>query len=280
MRTRIIVDSTTDLAPELKGQVEIVPLTVSFGTEEYIDGITITHEEFYNRLIESDVLPTTSQATPAAFAEYLESVASAGDSAVVITLSSKLSGTYQSAVLAAEDYPNIYVVDSQSVAIGTGVLAQYAVELAQQGMGAEEIAQVLTQQREKVCVVALLDTLEYLKKGGRISKTVAFAGGVLNIKPVVTVQDGAVALIGKARGSRNGNNLLVEKIREAGGVDFERPVLLGYTGLSSALLEKYVDDSKALWADHVDKLDGCLLCSVIGTHAGPGAVAVAFFRKG
>ena len=172
------------------------------------------------------------------------------------------------------------MVDSQSVAIGTGVLAQYAVELAQQGMGAEEIAQVLTQQREKVCVVALLDTLEYLKKGGRISKTVAFAGGMLNIKPVVTVQDGAVALIGKARGSRNGNNLLVEKIREAGGVDFERPVLLGYTGLSSALLEKYVDDSKALWADHVDKLDGCLLCSVIGTHAGPGAVAVAFFRKG
>ena len=160
------------------------------------------------------------------------------------------------------------------------VAAAAAVELAQQGMGAEEIAQVLTQQREKVCVVALLDTLEYLKKGGRISKTVAFAGGVLNIKPVVTVQDGAVALIGKARGSRNGNNLLVEKIREAGGVDFERPVLLGYTGLSSALLEKYVDDSKALWADHVDKLDGCLLCSVIGTHAGPGAVAVAFFRKG
>ena len=125
-----------------------------------------------------------------------------------------------------------------------------------------------------------MDTLEYLKKGGRISKTVAFAGGMLNIKPVVTIQDGAVALIGKARGSRNGNNLLVEKIREAGGVDFERPVLLGYTGLSSALLEKYVDDSKALWADHVDKLDGCLLCSVIGTHAGPGAVAVAFFRKG
>ena len=108
----------------------------------------------------------------------------------------------------------------------------------------------------------------------------AFAGGMLNIKPVVTIQDGAVALIGKARGSRNGNNLLVEKIREAGGVDFERPVLLGYTGLSSALLEKYVDDSKALWADYVDKLDGCLLCSVIGTHAGPGAVAVAFFRKG
>ncbi len=280
MCVRIIVDSSTDVSEKYREKIQFVPLTVRFGDREYLDGVELSKYQFYEMLVESDVLPTTSQATPAAFAEYLESVASAGDSAVVITLSSKLSGTYQSAVLAAEDYPNIYVVDSQSVAIGTGVLAQYAVELAQQGMGAEEIAQVLTQQREKVCVVALLDTLEYLKKGGRISKTVAFAGGMLNIKPVVTVQDGAVALIGKARGSRNGNNLLVEKIREAGGVDFERPVLLGYTGLSSALLEKYVDDSKALWADHVDKLDGCLLCSVIGTHAGPGAVAVAFFRKG
>ena len=280
MCVRIIVDSSTDVSEKYREKIQFVPLTVRFGDKEYLDGVELSKHQFYEMLVESDVLPTTSQATPAAFAEYLESVASAADSAVVITLSSKLSGTYQSAVLAAEDYPNIYVVDSQSVAIGTGVLAQYAVELAQQGMGAEEIAQVLTQQREKVCVVALLDTLEYLKKGGRISKTVAFAGGMLNIKPVVTVQDGAVALIGKARGSRNGNNLLVEKIREAGGVDFERPVLLGYTGLSSALLEKYVDDSKALWADHVDKLDGCLLCSVIGTHAGPGAVAVAFFRKG
>ena len=280
MCVRIIVDSSTDVSEKYREKIQFVPLTVRFGDKEYLDGVELSKHQFYEMLVESDVLPTTSQATPAAFAEYLESVASAGDSAVVITLSSKLSGTYQSAVLAAEDYPNIYVVDSQSVAIGTGVLAQYAVELAQQGMGAEEIAQVLTQQREKVCVVALLDTLEDLKKGGRISKTVAFAGSVLNIKPVVTVQDGAVALIGKARGSRNGNNLLVEKIREAGGVDFERPVLLGYTGLSSALLEKYVDDSKALWADHVDKLDGCLLCSVIGTHAGPGAVAVAFFRKG
>ena len=280
MCVRIIVDSSTDVSEKYREKIQFVPLTVRFGDKEYLDGVEISKHQFYEMLVESDVLPTTSQATPAAFAEYLESVASAGDSAVVITLSSKLSGTYQSAVLAAEDYPNIYVVDSQSVAIGTGVLAQYAVELAQQGMGAEEIAQELTQQREKVCVVALLDTLEYLKKGGRISKTVAFAGGMLNIKPVVTVQDGAVALIGKARGSRNGNNLLVEKIREAGGVDFERPVLLGYTGLSSALLEKYVDDSKTLWADHVDKLDCCLLCSVIGTHAGPGAVAVAFFRKG
>ena len=128
-------------------------------------------------------------------------------------------------------------------------------------------------------VIALLDTLEYLKKGGRISKTVAFAGGVLNIKPVVTVQDGVVALIGKARGSRNGNNLLVEKINQSGGVDFSLPVLLGYTGLNSALLDKYVEDSRGLWAEELDSIPKTLLCSIIGTHVGPGAVAVAFFRK-
>ena len=162
MKVRIIVDSTADMAPRYRGRAAVAPLTIHFGGEELIDGVSIDRRRFYERLVESDALPTTSQASPAVFQQLYEDAKRAGESAVVITISSKLSGTYQSAVLAAEDYPNIYVVDSQSVAIGTGVLAQYAVELAQQGMGAEEIAQVLTQQREKVCVVALLDTLEYL----------------------------------------------------------------------------------------------------------------------
>ena len=280
MKTRIIVDSTADLVPEIKARVSPVPLTVHFGQEEYIDGVTIDNKTFYEKLIESDVLPTTSQATPAMFDSVFREVAAAGDSAVVICLSSKLSGTYQSACIAAEDYENIYVVDSLSVAIGTGVLAEYAVRCAEEGMPASLIASLVTQRREDICVIALLDTLEYLKKGGRISKTVAFAGGVLNIKPVVTVTEGEVALIGKARGSRNGNNLLVEKIRQAGGVDFTLPVLLGYTGLSSALLDKYVEDSRELWKDALEEIPRSLLCSVIGTHVGPGAVAAAFFKKG
>lgn len=280
MSVRIIVDSSTDVKESYRGKIQFVPLTVRFGETEYYDGVNLSKKEFYEKLVESDALPTTSQATPAMFDTVFRETAAAGDSAVVITLSSKLSGTYQSAALAADGYEDIYVVDSLSVAIGAGVLAELGVQLAEQGRSAAEIAETLTGMREDVCVVALLDTLEYLKKGGRISRTVAFAGGVLNIKPVVTVQDGAVALIGKARGSRNGNNLLVEKINQAGGVDFDRPVLLGYTGLSPALLEKYVEDSKALWEKHVDQLDGCLLCSVIGTHVGPGAVAVAFFKRG
>lgn len=279
MSVRIIVDSSTDVADQYRSRITVVPLTVCFGDEEYFDGVTLDKQEFYRKLVESDVLPSTSQATPAMFDEVFREVVAAGDSAVVICLSSKLSGTYQSAVIAAEDYENIYVVDSLSVAIGTGVLAEYAVRCAEQGMPASLIAGILTQKREDVCVIALLDTLEYLKKGGRISKTVAFAGGVLNIKPVLTVSDGEVSLIGKARGSRNGNNLLVEKINQSGGVDFSMPVLLGYTGLNSDLLDKYVEDSRSLWEDAVDEIPKNLLCSVIGTHVGPGAVAVAFFKK-
>lgn len=280
MSVRIIVDSSTDVGEQYRSRIEVVPLTLHFGDQEYFDGVTIDKQEFYRKLVESDVLPTTSQATPAMFDSVFREVAAAGDSAVVICLSSKLSGTYQSACIAAEDYENIYVVDSLSVAIGTGVLAEYAVRCAEEGMPASLIASLVTQRREDICVIALLDTLEYLKKGGRISKTVAFAGGVLNIKPVVTVTEGEVTLIGKARGSRNGNNLLVEKIRQAGGVDFTLPVLLGYTGLSSALLDKYVDDSRELWKDALEEIPRSLLCSVIGTHVGPGAVAAAFFKKG
>ena len=279
MAVRIIVDSSTDVSETYREKIRKVPLSVCFGQTEYLDGVTLDKQEFYRKLVESDVLPTTSQATPAAFDAVFREVAEAGDSAVVITLASPLSGTYQSACLAAEDYDNIYVVDGMTVAVGTGVLAEFAANLAEQGMEAEKIAEMVTLKREDVRVIALLDTLEYLKKGGRISKTVAFAGGVLNIKPVVTFQDGQVQLIGKARGSRNGNNLLVEKINESGGVDFSKPVLLGYTGLSSALLDKYEADSSSLWQGHTEKLERCLMCSVIGTHAGPGAVAVAFFRK-
>ena len=279
MRVRIIIDSTTDLAPELRGQVEIVPLTVSFGTEEYIDGVTITHEEFYNKLIESDVLPTTSQATPAAFEKVFKEVAAAGDSAVVITLASQFSGTCQSARIAAEDYDNIYVVDSGSVTLGAGILAEYALHCARSGMTAAEIAGLLEKKKEDICLIAMLDTLEYLKKGGRISAAVAFAGGLLNIKPVVNVKDGVINMLGKARGSKQGNNLLVQEIEKTGGIDFDMPILLGYSGLSDALLKKYISDSAPLWENGIDTLRYTSIGSVVGTHAGPGAIAAAFFHK-
>ena len=279
MKVRIITDSTADVTAQVRQQLYRVPLTVHFGEEEYIDGETITHQQFYEKLVECDVMPTTSQATPAAFAQVFEEVAQAGESAVVITLASQLSGTYQSAVIAAADYENIYVVDSGTVAIGAGILTELALRMANSGMDACAIAGALEEEKKKIRVVALLDTLEYLKRGGRISKTVAFAGGLLNIKPVVAIQDGRIQMLGKARGSKQGNNLLVTQIQEAGGVDFGKPLLLGYTGLSDALLQKYIADSSQLWQDHAEQLHHTLIGSVIGTHAGPGAVAVAFFHN-
>ena len=280
MSVRIIVDSTADVSASILPRLEVVPLKVHFGDEEYIDGVTIDHKTFYEKLIESDVLPTTSQATPAAFTGLYERITAEGDSAVVLTISSKLSGTYQSAVIAAEDYGDqIYVVDTQSAAIGAGILAELALWLADSGMDASAIAERIEREREKVCIVAMLDTLEYLKKGGRISKAVAFAGSLLSIKPVISLDDGEIKILGKARGSRQGNNLLVQEIEKAGGVDFKKPLLLGYTGLSDLLLQKYVEDSKALWETGTDSLRFAPIGSVIGTHAGPGAIAVAFFKK-
>ncbi len=279
MNVKIIVDSTTDLNESIKERFCIVPLTICFGEEEYVDGVTISHQTFYEKLVESDVLPTTSQATPAAFKKMFDEVLGPEDSAVVITISALLSGTWQSAMIAASDYPNVHVVDGSSAAIGSGILAEYALQLVKEGKSAEEIAGILEEKKKDVCLIAMLDTLEYLKKGGRISSTAAFAGGLLNIKPVLNIKDGKINILGKARGSRQGNNLLIQEIQKAGGIDFSMPILLGYTGLTDVLLKKYIADSRALWEDAADHLSYTTIGSVVGTHTGPGVIAAAFFKK-
>ena len=272
-KTRIVVDSTANLSKELQDKVTVVPLTVSFGEESYIDGVTISPEEFYEKLVSSDVLPTTSQATPAAFEEVFDSIVADGDSAVVLTLASKLSGTYQSATIAADKYPdNIFVVDTKSVAMGSGILAECALALAEQGVSARDIAATLNEEREHVRVVAMVDTLEYLKRGGRISKTVAFAGGLLNLKPLIAVVDGEITTLGKARGAKQAFAMLNDEIAKT--LDNDKPILLGYTGVSDDNLQAYIAGN-----DLFPHPRYTVLCSVIGTHVGPGAVAVAYFAK-
>ena len=281
MALRILVDSTFDFTPEqleLTG-IEVVRLHVNFGGEDFVDGVDITPEGFYERLIESDALPTTSQAAPADFAEAFERLTANGDEVVCLTISSKLSGTYQSAMIAAVDFEGrVRVVDTLNVALGAQILARYALRLASGGRGMDEVADKLERVKGRVHIIALLDTLEYLKRGGRISAAAAAVGGVFSIKPVITIRDGAVAVIGKARGSKNGENLLSQLI-EKHGVDFTMPYVLGYTGLSDALLQKYKADSARLWVGYAKDLPVSIVGSVVGTHAGPGAIAVAFFGK-
>lgn len=280
MAVQIIVDSTADIMPEIKERLKVVPLTVHFGETEYIDGVTINHKEFYEKLVESDVLPTTSQPNPAAFEQVYKEVVESGDTAVVLTVASKLSGTHQSAVIAAEDYENqIYVVDSKTVAIGSSLLAELALELADSGMDAKSIAEKMEAERDNVCLIAMVDTLEYLYKGGRLSKTSAIVGGMLSIKPILSVADGAISVIGKARGSKQGNKLLLSEIEKAGGVDFAKPFLFGYTGVNDEFLQKFIGECNQLWQGKSGDLRYTAIGSAIGTHAGPGAVALAFLKK-
>lgn len=280
MSVRLIVDSTADLVSGARDNLTVLPMTIRFGDTEYQDGVNMSHRAFYEKLVESDELPTTSQITPYAFTERCQQAVDDGEQVVVITVSQKLSGTYQSAVLAAQDFPGqVFVVDSRSVAVGEGILVEYALGLMARGLDAPAIVRELETARERIQVIALLDTLEYLKRGGRISKAVAFAGGLMAIKPVVSLADGEVVMLGKARGSRQGNNMLAQQIEAVGGVDFSMPVILGYTGLSDALLQKYIQDSAELWRDGADALPITTVSGAVGTHAGPGAIAVAFFRK-
>lgn len=282
MAVRFIMDSSSDILPSEAKKLGIIhiPLKVRFGEKEYGDAVDLTHREFYEKLIESDDLPTTSQIPPAEFEDAYEEVIGAGDTAVVVTVSGKLSGTYQSAMIAAADYQGkVYVVDSESVSLGERILILEGLKLRDQGLSAAEIAQNLDRMKKEIRVLALLDTLEYLKKGGRISAAAALAGGLLSIKPVITLVDGTIEVVGKARGSKQGNNLLRELVVRNDGIDFNRELCLAYSGLSDSMLQKYMEDSAELWQGKTDRLPTATVGCAIGTHAGPGAIAVAFFCR-
>lgn len=287
MAVRIITDSASDLALAQAQElgVTLAPLKVVFSTEEYRDVFDLESEEFFEKLIESDDVPSTSAVAPGEWAELIAHAAQDGSEVLVLTLSSKLSATYQSALTALELLPaeqaaRVSVFDTLSATVGQQLLVRVACQLRDEGLGAVQIVERLAELRGRVRVLALLDTLEYLKKGGRISSTVALAGKLLSIKPVITVEDGEVRLVGQARGSKNGRNLLVETVEAAGGVDENLPFRLVYSGLSSKTLMKY-------WQDNAQRFLSCwqdeppISCigPVIGTHIGPDALGVAFFAK-
>ena len=274
MGIRIIVDSTADLTPQVRERVTVVPLTVHFGEQEFVDGVNITGYQFYEMLETSGVLPTTSQATPYAFSAAFGQAVADGEEVIALVVSSRLSGTYQSAVIAAEDYPGkVHVVDSRNIAIGLAILTEYALHLVDEGKSATEIVELLNRQRERVRLMAVVDTLEYLQRGGRLSKTAAIAGGILSIKPIIALVDGEIKVLAKGRGAKQAVSLLNQEIAKAGR-DKTMPVLLGYTGTSAEQLHKYRQENEDLWPCEVPE---SIVCGVVGTHAGPGAVAVAFF---
>lgn len=282
MAVKLMIDSASDMSKEETDKlgITLIPMEIRFNEEVYLDGINLLPKTFYEKLIESDDLPQTSQINPFRFEEEFEKEVAKGNEVVAITISSKLSGTFANAKQASEKFAGkVFVVDSLNACIGERLLCQYALTLIQKGMSAKEIYEKLEEVKKRVNVMAMVGTLEYLKKGGRISATVAFAGNLFSIKPVIAVVDGEIKMVGKAIGSKKANNLLCNLVKEKGGIDFSMPYGVVWSGLDETLLKKYVEDSASLWQEDTDNVPAYMIGSTIGTHVGPGAIGVAFFEK-
>lgn len=290
MAVRILIDSASDIdsvEAETLG-VTLLPMEVRIGSVDYLDGVNLSHREFFEKLVENTELPKTSQINEYRFDESFNELTKNGDEVVAIVMSSKLSGTFNNAKRAAKKYgEKVYVVDSLNVCIGERILCNLALRLKNEGKSAREIAAELDEKKKRIKLIALLDTLEYLKKGGRISAVTAIVGSVFSIKPVIAIVNGEVKAIGKAMGSKQGNNLLRRMIAKGNGVDFSLPFAGAYSGLSDALLKKYLEDSAELcsgaegemYTAATEKLPRYMIGSTIGVHIGPGAIGVAFFEK-
>lgn len=279
MSVRIITDAGSDLSySHAKNMdVEFVPMTVRFGQEEYRAGIDLNNEEFYNKLVASRELPTTSQPTPFAFASVYEKVKAAGDEAVVLCVSSALSGTYQSAVIASDGYEDcIHVVDTCSVSIGQRILVEYALQLRRNGADALQIASALEAKKTDVCVYGAVETLEYLIKGGRLSKAAGAIGSMLGIKPVLCIAEGSLAVAGKARGPKAAVTMTHDLIGKT-GVDKTMPFGIGYTGTDPAVAEAFLSVVGKDFAGSETPI--YQVGSTVGTHTGPGLYLAAFFKK-
>lgn len=278
---RILTDSSADFSAEEQARLELVsvPLQVNFGPEEvYRDGVDLAGDIFYEKLAAAKQLPTTSQPAPEAFLQEFESAKEAGDQVVAVLISSKLSGTLQSARLAAqlsgwEDH--IFLVDSLSVTMGLHLLVRRALALRADGYSAAQIADLVEHERADLRLYAVVDTLTYLQKGGRLPRATAVAGTLLGIKPVITVQDGKLAVAGKARGLAGAYVHIFKLISgEKGGLDILRPYVLGYTGHADTVRPFYRYICEQL---HLPKPPVVPIGAAIGTHAGPGACGIAYF---
>ena len=278
---KIITDSTSDIsqiqAKELG--ITVLPLRVIFKDGEYEDGIDLQIDEFYNKLVSSDTLPSTSQLTPEQFMPLFEDAKNNNDTIIVITLSAHLSGTYQSAVIAKDmcEYDNIHIIDSLSVTLGLQILVRQAIDLLNKGYSAEEIVEILEKDKNRIHVFALVETLEYLKKGGRLSSVSAIAGTILNIKPIVEVKNGKVDVAGKARGLTGAFGKMIKLIEQYGGIDTSKYYCVGYTGKKDNLYAflEYANGKLDLKDSIVSPIG-----SVVGTHAGPGVCGIAFYDLG
>lgn len=276
---RIVTDSTCDLTKERLAELGVicVPLTVHFGEEVYRDGVDLTNPEFYEKLRGIPEIPTTAQPTPHAFEEVFAQCLERGEDVVCVLISTELSGTAQSAHIAKNtlERDEIHIVDSRTACLALGLLVEIAVQRAAEGWSAGEITRELESLTKRIRINAAVETLEYLKKGGRLSGTAAALGTMLNIHPLVGILGGKVVQLGKARGKKKMFESL-RKMTEEDGIDDNYPVLLGHAQSMEnyeqlrQVCQPLTEENKVLYGE---------IGSVIGTHAGPGVVAIAYIKK-
>ncbi|HEX4756280.1 MAG TPA: DegV family protein [Candidatus Dormibacteraeota bacterium] len=273
---RVVTDSTSDILPAAAAQlgVDVVPLTVRFGDEQFRDGVDLSPEQFYGRLSDTPVQPSTSQPTPEQFAEVYRRHADAGDSVVSVHISAKLSGTIQSASLAAQEFGDgvVRVVDSMTVSAGTQFLVRGALADIAAGAGQDEVVEHMEERRERIGVYVLLDTLTYLQRGGRIGRAQGLLGGILNVKPLLRVAEGEVQPEARVRSRQQGIAKLVELAAAQRPLEALAVFHCGAPNLLALIEPK-------LRADHpgLAILEG-QLGAVVGTYSGPGGVGIATLR--
>lgn len=279
MGVSIIADSASDVSQDTAKEwgINILPLKIRFGEEEFLDGVTITNERFYERLTSGEI-PKTSQISPADYEDAFKAEIEKGNEVVCLTISSGVSGTFQSANIAAGEFDGkVHVVDSKQFCISYYILVEQAVRLRDEGKSAKEIAEAIDELTDKATVLSIFDTLEYLKIGGRLSSTAAFVGEMLSIKPAITIKNGVVDVFGKVRGAKKGIATIISKVEELGGIDFSMPMCVGCTGNADELLNKFMEEGKHLFNGLEKEIKRISVGATIGTYAGPGAFAIAFY---
>ena len=276
---KIVTDSTAYLPDEMirEHDIRVVPLYVHFGTEAFKEGVELSNEEFYQRLKDAPELPTTSQPSAGEFHSVFEPLVAAGHEVIVLTISSKISGTWNSAMAAKDMLPDapISVVDSLSTSVGLHLMVDAAIQAAAAGATREEIVEQIEQTKEKMQIFFVVDTLEYLAKGGRIGNGKAFLGTLLKVKPILVLQEGAIEPLEQVRSKRKATARMLDLVEEHVGSNGSTSKV----AITNALVP---EEAEALRRELVGRL-GCEhpligdLGPVIGTHTGPGCVGIATY---
>lgn len=283
MSVKIVVDSASDIniveAKEMG--VTVVPLKTYFSEEEFLDGVTLDANGFYEKLIEYGEKPRTSQIAPYDFGLVFKEELDKGNEVICIDLSKLVSGCFQSACIAKQDLESdkIYPVDSKSASVAERLLVELALILAKDGKSGKEISDILNSKTDDLRIIILLESLDYLTSGGRINASAA-PSNLNGVRPIVAIEGGKVVMKGKARGVKSAYELLNQLVEENGGIDFDLPFSLGYSGLSDKMVLKYREEYKHLFnAENAEDINYHQMGCTIGTHLGPNCVAVAYFAK-